>query len=93
MLNIERLIVVIDANFEEALVHPRHYANVEEALKKLVHLREAHFRVSFMDEEVAGTLFHESIRAGLPRAHEAGLVTFSRRCWCRQFHPMRHFSQ
>ncbi|KAJ7877337.1 hypothetical protein B0H13DRAFT_2546766 [Mycena leptocephala] len=35
MLNIVRLIVVIDANFEEALVHPRHYANVEEALKKL----------------------------------------------------------
>ncbi|KAJ7876131.1 hypothetical protein B0H14DRAFT_2714698 [Mycena olivaceomarginata] len=91
--NIEKLTLVIDGNTVGKPIHPHVSALVWDALKELTHLREVHFRISCAYAKTEfGSGFDSLIQAGLPEAYKAGLLTFSRRCWCRHGHPMRHFS-
>jgi hypothetical protein len=96
MPNIENLIIVLDAPFG-----PKFYRqlrrSVADALSHLPHLREVHIRVSVehydLEEDDDDELpFDTYIRESRSIAQEAGRVTFSKRCWCRQIHPMALFS-
>ncbi|KAF8192721.1 hypothetical protein K438DRAFT_1829533 [Mycena galopus ATCC 62051] len=93
MPNLEMLAVVVDATFAADPKTPRYYAQMKDGLKELPYLREVHFRTSFqcaekLDVDVE-THFNRSVRASLSGACP---LTFSKRCWCRRIHPMRHFS-
>jgi hypothetical protein len=95
MPNIEKLAVVLDAPFgRELALHLRR--SVVDVLNHLPHLREVHIRVSVepddLDEEDDELPFDAYIRESRLIAQEEGRVTFSRRCWCRQIHPMALFS-
>ncbi|KAF7354109.1 hypothetical protein MVEN_01098300 [Mycena venus] len=90
MPHLEVLTITIDAEFEDYWTDRTHRPDVDEALKKLLGLRDVHFSISTgYPKELE---FHGGIAEKLPMASGAGLVSFSRWHVGRLYHPMTHFS-